>query len=218
MNDNSESGTIPLPLDTEQLAEILFEYFSDVELGERRDDGYRVIECTVDRDGGAIGFDQDLAVRLSLIVAPRLGIISLTFFSAVRDDVNLILLLKFLRRLSARGPQYNLAFEEERVTGVSFDHYLRVLPDMPVSVLVDTMIWFAKYVTMWHDQLNPHVLDLDEDGYWSVEIDDEEELDDEVEDSEVEDDDELFDDIELDEEDDDDEDDRYTMDNVEVNF
>ncbi len=211
MIDNFESGTIPLPLDPEQVAEILFEFFSEIELGEQREDGYRVIECTVDRDGEEIGFDQDLAVRLSLIVAPSLGIISLTFFSAVRDDVNLILLLKFLRRLSARGPQYNIAFDEDRVSGVSFDYDLRVVPNMPVSILVDTLIWFAKYVTMWHYQLNPHLLELDEERYWSVEVDE-----DEDEEEEEDSDDELFDEIELDDDDDDDE--RYTTGDVEVNF
>ena len=177
MIDNSGSGTIPLPLDPEQLAEILCEYFSDIELGEEREDGYRVIQCTVQRDGEEIGFDQDLAVHLNLIVAPALGIISLTFFSAVRDDVNLFYLLKFLRRLFARGPQYNIAFEDQRVTGVSFDYDLRVIPGMPISILIDTLVWFAKYVTMWHDQLNPHVLDMDEDAYWSVEVDEEDEED-----------------------------------------
>ena len=169
MTDNPETGTIPWPLDSEQLAETLFEHFSDIELGPVREDDYRVLHCSIFREAKEINFDRDLAIRLSLIIAPRMDIISLTFYSAIREDANLVLLLKYLRKVFSRGPQYNIAFHDQQVMGVSFDHDLRVVPNMPVSALVDTMVWFAKYVTMWHGQLNPFLLDERENVRWSAE-------------------------------------------------
>ncbi len=159
MTDHPDSGTISLPLDAAELADVLSDHFAEVELGAERKDGYRVIDCSVFRDAAEIDFQHDLEVRLSLIVAPKLDTISLTFFSALRQHVDLVLLLKYLRRQFARGPQYNLAFSGDTVTGVTFDHDLRVVPELPAVALVETVIWFAMFVSLWHDRLNPFLLD-----------------------------------------------------------
>ena len=208
MTDDRNAEAIPLPLDYEQLADILETQFHEVRLGEEREDGYQLIDCSVDCDGKALGFDDDIAVTISLIVDPGSAIVSLTFFSLVRDDVDLVAMLKYLRTLFARGPQYNVAFVDHQVTGISFDYDLRVTTETSIAALFDTLSWFAKYVARWHDRMNPHLIDMDEDNYWSAENDDDEY--DDAHDNE-------YDEIEIDDDeidDDDDGDGRYVYDDV----